>query len=304
MGNKKIKPVFVMNQEGTLDFEKQAVLDGIHELLGLAEADGVEVRDFGAWRKEDYKNEDGSLKPYQSVDWYIEQGEKASHNGTQLNAHKIIEGLWQDYWFKGGSERDGHTVLVVNDDMYDGEAHLFSLKPEEYEKHFSDRNDVSAELREAFEEQGYPLSPKAKMAHKDPTTWEIRDEDETFSVEIASKQLIAIYGNTNYVVGIAADNIGMVLSVNRYENLTRRQRYECIKTVTMHELGHVFKLPPDSRTENVEESLGKHCANVCIMRQGLIVPTDDIRMSEDRLKYGALCPTCKTDLKAYFKQDN
>ncbi len=71
----KIKPVFVMNQEGLLDFEKQAVLDGIHELLESAEADGVvEVRDFGAWRKEGYKNEDGSLKPHQSVEWYVQEG--------------------------------------------------------------------------------------------------------------------------------------------------------------------------------------------------------------------------------------
>jgi len=59
-------------------------------------------------------------------------------------------------------------------------------------------------------------------------------------------------------------------------------------------LGHVLGLP--SRRYNVEESLGKHCIGKCVMRQGLKVPYDWIRMSEDRLEYGALCGDCYLDL--------
>lgn len=225
----KIKPVCVVTQKGLLDFEKQAVLNGIRELLELAEADGVvEVRDFGVWKKDDYKNEDGSLKPHQSIEWYIQEGTEKSRNGFQLDGGEILG--WLIYDSLGQDEQGKHyTALVVHDDMYSGD--------------------------------------------------------------------------TNFVVGLASEGVGTVISTFRYEDVDKKTRYECIKTDTMHELSHVFGLVPNSRTENVEESLGKHCMNKCIMRQGLIVPTDSIEQTNDRLEYGALCPTCKTDLKAYFKQD-
>jgi len=62
----------------------------------------------------------------------------------------------------------------------------------------------------------------------------------------------------------------------------------------------VFGLIPKNRTKNIKESLGKHCINICIMRQGLELPKDWIDLTRDRIKYGALCPTCKQDLKNYF----
>jgi predicted Zn-dependent protease len=106
----------------------------------------------------------------------------------------------------------------------------------------------------------------------------------------------------NFLVGIAREGFGTVISTYRFNGLDDKLKYECIKTETMHELGHVFGLLPDNRTEDVEDSLGLHCANRCIMRQGLNVPEDWINMTKDRLRYDALCKRCEKDLKDYFRE--
>jgi predicted Zn-dependent protease len=110
-----------------------------------------------------------------------------------------------------------------------------------------------------------------------------------------------IYGEgTDFVIGSALRGIGTVISTCRFKGLDSKTAFECIKTETMHELGHVLGLVPEERTENVEQSLGKHCLNTCIMRQGLYVPKDWIKLTNDRLRHGALCRTCETDLRNYF----
>ena len=62
-----------MNQEGLSELEKQAVLDGSSELIKLAEVSGIDLTDFGVFRNNSYKNSDGSLKEFQSVDWYVQR---------------------------------------------------------------------------------------------------------------------------------------------------------------------------------------------------------------------------------------
>jgi len=106
--------------------------------------------------------------------------------------------------------------------------------------------------------------------------------------------------DNNFVIGLARSGIGTVISTHRFQNLEKKLKIECIKTETIHELGHVFGLLSSERTENVEHSLGKHCTNVCVMRQGLYVPDDWIKITEDRLKFGPLCQLCQEDIKKYF----
>ena len=107
--------------------------------------------------------------------------------------------------------------------------------------------------------------------------------------------------DANFVIGVGYPGIGTAISTSRFHGLKDRKKYECIKTMIMHELGHAFGLIRNGRTRNVENSLGPHCTNRCTMRQGLSLPDDWIKMSQDRLKHGALCGTCETDLKNYFK---
>ncbi|HLC58347.1 MAG TPA: hypothetical protein VJI68_00650 [Candidatus Nanoarchaeia archaeon] len=109
-------------------------------------------------------------------------------------------------------------------------------------------------------------------------------------------------GNANFLIGSAREGIGATVSTYRLQGLSERAKYECLKTIAIHEFGHVFGLIPESRTDDVEEIFGKHCTNVCVMRQGLDVPHDWIKITSDRLVNGTLCNTCETDLQNYFRQ--
>jgi predicted Zn-dependent protease len=228
----RIKPVFVMNQDGLSDLERKAVLDGASEMIMLAGSSGIDLIDFGAFRMNDYKDSDGSLKGFRSVDWYVQTGRDGirgrGRNSNQLNADRMQAALIVEPWrspSEGG--RDHYDILVVHDDMY--------------------------------------------------------------------------ASGTNFATGIAHEGIGATISTHRFQELENTAKYECIKTVTMHELGHVFGLIPAQRLQNVEDSYGKHCTNECIMRQGLQVPDDWIDITVDRLMHGyPLCHTCERDLKNYF----
>jgi len=222
----KIKPVHVMIQEGMLDDERIAILEGASEMIRLT-GEGIDLADLGVWRQGEYVNSDGSLEPYKSVNWYVQRGRERSIRNSQLNADAMLSALEHEPW--KNSEKGGkahYDILAVFDDMY--------------------------------------------------------------------------AGGSLFVIGYGRPGVGAVISINRFKGLNKKQRIECIKTGTMHELGHAFGLVPDSRTEDFEYSLGKHCTNKCVMRRGINVPRDWVRMSEDRLKYGALCERCADDLKSYF----
>jgi predicted Zn-dependent protease len=222
----KVKPIYFMHQEKILNIERDAILDGIQEMLFLANMPNIPVINVGVFRTNGMFQDDGSLSPYMSVDWYIEEARRTSTT-NQLNADTLQQLLINEPWrhpTQGG--KDHYDVFAVHED-------------------------------------------------------------------------ITLPGN-NYLIGLATRNIGTSLSTYRFNSLDPRSAYECIKTETMHELGHVFGLIPDKRKNNVEYSIGKHCLNRCIMRQGLTVPHDWIVLTNDRLKGHSLCPTCHHDLQEYF----
>lgn len=105
--------------------------------------------------------------------------------------------------------------------------------------------------------------------------------------------------STNFVIGLGQAGLGTALSAYRFSGLGEMAP-ECLKTAVMHELGHVFGLIPRWRTQCVEESLGKHCTNRCLMRQGLAIQ-NWIDMTRDRLNGPPLCNLCLNDLKNYFR---
>lgn len=104
---------------------------------------------------------------------------------------------------------------------------------------------------------------------------------------------------TNFVIGAVQGSVG-VISIHRFLKLNLSDQKECIKTETIHELGHIFGLIPESRKTMVENSLGLHCNKRCTMRQGLNVPEDWKKISKDRLKYGPFCDICLKDLREFF----
>lgn len=108
-----------------------------------------------------------------------------------------------------------------------------------------------------------------------------------------------IYGpDTNFIFGVGQEHIGCVFSFNRFLGLTKKMAPETAKTVLMHELGHTFSLPARP-SGNIEESLGTHCTNKCLMRQGLSLP-EMVKITKSRLAGNVLCDLCVVDLINYF----
>jgi len=127
--------------------------------------------------------------------------------------------------------------------------------------------------------------------------WQI--DERHYKVMILKSDMYA--EDTNFIIGYAVEGMGTIISINRFLSLDQAIQKECIKTETMHELGHVFGLINKNRNQAVKYELGKHCANKCVMRQGLRVPEDWIRITQDRLKNGPFCNLCKEELITYFK---
>jgi len=110
------------------------------------------------------------------------------------------------------------------------------------------------------------------------------------------------YTGCNFIIGQAMEGILALISVNRFLVLDDDLQRKCIKTETMHEIGHMFGIPNEKRTDgSLTESLGNHCTNKCVMRQGLTIPDDFISLSKDRLLYGPFCEACLGELRQFFR---
>ena len=111
-----------------------------------------------------------------------------------------------------------------------------------------------------------------------------------------------------YVIGNGRQYIGAVLSVLRFRHLSDSKRCECLKTLVMHELGHVFGAAVGKN--GIDAIPGKpiilslyqnHCDQECVMRQGSKVPEAWIQLSEDSLKSDKpFCYECIDQMKKYL----
>lgn len=130
------------------------------------------------------------------------------------------------------------------------------------------------------------------------------------AIILTNKDLYA--GNTNFVIGVARPDLGTVISLQRIWNSIRdpKLRNETIKTEIAHEVGHVYNLPSPRRgsAELDNKTLpggGDHCLNPgCCMKQGVSVPKDFIKITQDRLRNlgdQCFCPDCHLDLQEKYK---
>ena len=222
----RIRPLFLMHEEGVSSAQLSAVLDAINEVLAIAATPSpIAVKNFGVWRQPNYETAVRQLTAWNSVDWYIGYAREACKKPGQIDAQALIDLMYSEPW---QDDLCHYDVIITKSDL-------------------------------------------------------------------TAKDL-------NFCIGLAVECVGTVISINRFLALEHSLQLECIKTETMHEVGHVFGLIPEERTDNVEFSLGKHCTNRCTMRQGLSLPDDWINITKDRLRFGAFCPTCQRDLQTYFRR--
>lgn len=93
-----------------------------------------------------------------------------------------------------------------------------------------------------------------------------------WEVAIVNTDLYA--DGTNFVFGITQpDFAASIQSVRRLIDSipTGELRTAMVRRLLRHEVGHMFGLPGYNRS-NTEEKLGRHCTNVCTMRQGISIP--------------------------------
>ncbi|MFC1803732.1 hypothetical protein ACFL0D_07190 [Thermoproteota archaeon] len=82
----------------------------------------------------------------------------------------------------------------------------------------------------------------------------MKSEQKYYFVFLMSSDIY--YQDYHFVIGLASSCSGTVVSTNRFQELIPKTRFECIKTETMHEVGHVFGLISPVR-ENIDDSIGK-----------------------------------------------
>ncbi|TAL19204.1 hypothetical protein EPN90_04535 [Patescibacteria group bacterium] len=113
-------------------------------------------------------------------------------------------------------------------------------------------------------------------------------------------------GNTNFVLGVGTQASSAIISRHRLSRrylpeLPEDELIECYKTAVMHEVGHMLGLPGRFGTRgHLEESLGMHCTNTCLMRQRLRLEGWE-ELTADRLRRGSLCIECRREIVNFFQ---
>ncbi len=117
-----------------------------------------------------------------------------------------------------------------------------------------------------------------------------------WEVAIVNTDLYA--DGTNFVFGVTQpDFAASVQSVRRLIDSVRagELRTAMVRRLLRHEVGHMFGLP--GRNYHVEQKLGRHCTNVCTMRQGMSLPEwAQLTQQEERYQVH-FCNDCMSDLR-------
>ena len=107
--------------------------------------------------------------------------------------------------------------------------------------------------------------------------------------------------------GLAARGEAAVISTYASRRGEQKEAYQSVRSLAMHEMGHILGLIPNERIENVNYTpTGRHCVNECIMQShiSVIQPKADflsrVLGQEQKVIYDAFCPTCLQDLEKSF----
>ncbi len=106
---------------------------------------------------------------------------------------------------------------------------------------------------------------------------------------------------SRFNLGAAQEKFGAVVGASRFGEFPSSIRMECFRSVIMHELAHVFDVPDNTRSTNLQNRLGLHCTNPCIVRPGSYDFVDHWQeLTRDRLELGPFCPLCLDELRRFF----
>jgi len=121
--------------------------------------------------------------------------------------------------------------------------------------------------------------------------WEVLIVNQDLNSMIDGKFINFVFGATNLGFPYSVQSVSRLLSSVRDPGL----QTELIRRVLRHEVGHMFGLP--IRDNNTIELLGKHCANVCTMREGLSVEEWASQLAQENSLGLQFCGDCLTDFE-------
>jgi predicted Zn-dependent protease len=101
----------------------------------------------------------------------------------------------------------------------------------------------------------------------------------------------------NFAFGATYPDLGTVQSMIRLRTIKDPAlRIRVFERVIEHETGHLFGL--NQRAFHVEQRLGIHCSNVCVMRQGVDLPALCRLTQEEQRANIYFCADCLAELAA------
>ncbi len=158
--------------------------------------------------------------------------------------------------------------------------------------------------------KGHPNQINAGMLldlmDHDPTVRQIPQ----LNINLVNEDAFAGTDNNSFVYGLGRPDRGFVLSVYRYEQMygdNPEYLKEVIKTIAMHELGHVFAATRQGR-HNVSnrDGYGQHCdCPGCIMRTDSKAKSNELtndRLERKRQGLPPLCPECIAMARCHFAE--
>lgn len=144
------------------------------------------------------------------------------------------------------------------------------------------------------------------LMDKDPTVRQIPQ----INVTLVKDDAYAGTPDNSFVYGLGRSDKGLVLSMHRLEHqYGSNPQYlkEVVKTLVMHELGHVFQATRKGR-HNVSnrDGYGQHCdCPNCIMRTDSKAKSDKLtndRLEQKRRGEPPLCPECIAMARYHFAE--
>lgn len=132
----------------------------------------------------------------------------------------------------------------------------------------------------------------------DSEPWQVIPHRE---VMIVNRDLTTGDSGENYVFGVTAWTNEFtpysIQSVTRLEReiTDKETRLRVIRRLLRHEVGHMFGLPSFGR-KNTEMKLGRHCTNVCTMRQGMSSDEWITQLRQEERAGVQFCGDCMSDL--------
>ena len=106
-----------------------------------------------------------------------------------------------------------------------------------------------------------------------------------------------------YVFGFANAGLCATLSTYRYERDTRiSDPIAAFVAGVFHEFGHVVGAPNGDRTEAIQDWLGAHCTNACVMRQRDDLPEWETDIVKDLFGGKLYCDLCLRDIQIFLRE--